>query len=385
MSTPSVSLPPSTLAATARTGTGPSWLWIFLGWTALAVLLGIRGWLSAYVRGYSSPWWAHVGEWLVCLYYWAACTPLIARLVERYPLGTEHRLRHGSLLTAAGVVLSTGGLVLDAATALWFAPGNFALGFSERFRLLVLSMAHAEFTIFCIIAGIAHAVTYYRQSRARETEQARLQVLMSRLESHLRQAELEALRMQLNPHFLFNTLNSISVLIDEEPHAAQQVLVRLSELLRKTLYRAGQPEIPLQQELEFLTNYLEIERVRYGDRLQVNMQVEPAALNALVPMFVMQPLVENAVKHGVARKAGTTLVELRARRQGEQLELCVWDDGPGLRAEPGKSGIGLRNTQARLRQLYPEGSSFTLTSSAQQGTAATVVLPFCLASDDSRQ
>jgi LytS/YehU family sensor histidine kinase len=195
----------------------------------------------------------------------------------------------------------------------------------------------------------------------------------------LAQAELQNLKMQLHPHFLFNTLHAISVLMQEDVTAANRMLVRLSELLRLTLENAGTQETALRQELEFLRLYLEIEQTRFQDRLAVKIEVDPAALDARVPSLILQPLVENALRHGIARNPGAGVIEIRAHRESELLRLEVRDNGPGLRAEV-EEGVGLSNTRARLAQLYGGAARFEINNAADGGALATALLPFRLAS-----
>src|SRR5262249_40591374 len=177
----------------------------------------------------------------------------------------------------------------------------------------------------------------------------------SQLEARLAQAQLQALKMQLHPHFLFNTLHAISALMRKDVEEADRMITRLSDLLRLTLENVGAQEATLRQELEILGRYLEIEQRRFGDRLQVKMEIEPETLDARAPNLILQPLVENAIRHGIAPRSAPGLIEIRASRAGDKLELQVRDNGVGLptdHREPIKEGVGLANTRARLEQLY---------------------------------
>ncbi|HEX2851940.1 MAG TPA: sensor histidine kinase [Opitutaceae bacterium] len=204
-----------------------------------------------------------------------------------------------------------------------------------------------------------HAATYYRDSKARQLQSAEL-------ESLLRQAQLQALRNQLNPHFLFNTLHSIAELVHENPPHAEQMLLRLAELLRKALRSSSEPEVALAEELDFVRGYLEIEQMRLGDRLRVTWDIAPEALSARVPSLLLQPLVENAIQHGIAPSVQTGTLLIRAWREGEFLHVQVRDNGPGLSAAPSDqrrdsgSGVGLANTRSRLQRLYGEHHRFEL-------------------------
>ncbi|HKP47454.1 MAG TPA: histidine kinase [Pyrinomonadaceae bacterium] len=223
------------------------------------------------------------------------------------------------------------------------------------------------------VIGLSHAISYYRKYRERE-------IRASQLQAQLARAELDALRMQLQPHFLFNTLNTISVLMKENVQIADQVLLRLSDLLRLSLKSNGTHEVPLRDELEFLRNYLEIEQTRFQDRLTVRYEIDEQTIDAQVPNLILQPLVENAIRHAVAPKPGKSTVEIRAARRNGKVELQVRDDGPGLPAVINGHGIGLSNTRARLEKLYGSSHTFELTQANGRGLQVTVTLPFNIGS-----
>jgi LytS/YehU family sensor histidine kinase len=199
------------------------------------------------------------------------------------------------------------------------------------------------------------------------------------LATELVQARLQALRMQLNPHFLFNTLNTISALIHENPDAADRMIVRLSELLRRTLDRGDVQEVPLREELEFLRSYLDIEQMRFPDRLTVTFDIEPKTQELLVPQLILQPLVENALRHGILPREEAGRVEISARVvDGQHLELKVRDDGSGLPAangSPGREGIGLQNVRSRLAQLYGAAQQLEIGNASTGGVEARIRIP----------
>jgi len=201
------------------------------------------------------------------------------------------------------------------------------------------------------------------------------------LEAQLVQAQLQALKMQLHPHFLFNTLNSISALLHHDPELADRMIARLGDFLRLTLDNSGAQEVTLQKELEFLKCYLEIERVRFQDRLTVSYDVAPETLEAMVPNLVWQPIVENAIRHAIAPRAGKGQIEVRAQRTGAKLQLQVQDDGPGLPTNQNSNGssskgVGLANTRERLRQLYGSNHRFELANGSGRGLVVTLEIPF---------
>ncbi len=219
--------------------------------------------------------------------------------------------------------------------------------------------------------------------REREAEAARLLADRVRLEGQLTEARLSALRMQLNPHFLFNTLNAVSALVERDPSGVRTMIARLSSLLRRVLDDDGATEVPLRDELAFLRDYLDVQRVRFQGGLEVEEAIAPELLDALMPPLLLQPLVENAVGHGVRRlEDGVGRIRLSARRDGDRLVLAVEDNGPGLTAGDGlggSGGVGLPNTRARLDALYGADGSLSVRDRPGAGVIAEVTLPFHLA------
>jgi LytS/YehU family sensor histidine kinase len=219
---------------------------------------------------------------------------------------------------------------------------------------------------YWLLVGLRHAADYYNKYKDRELK-------ATQLEARLAQAQLQVLKMQLQPHFLFNTLHAISALVHKDVEAADRMITRLSEFLRLTLESVGMQEIELKGELESLDKYLEIEQVRFGDRLTVVRSIDPETLDLLVPNLILQPLVENAVRHSVAPRAAGGRIEIRARRKGDSLLLEVEDDGPGLPSAPVVEGVGLANTRARLEQLY--GSAQSMELAPDRGFRVKLSLP----------
>ncbi len=240
-----------------------------------------------------------------------------------------------------------------------------ALAFSFRHNF------HINLLTYWAILALRHLREYDRGLREKE-------LVASRLKEQLASAELSALRMQLQPHFLFNALHSISSLLYQDPEAADRMLVRLSDLLRQSLDTNGQQEVRLEQELDYVARFLDIEKMRYADRLVLATYVDPMVLDAAVPTFLLQPLVENAVVHGVGRSAAPCRVAVRARRDEGELVLEVENDLPGDAAAPaaGGSGVGLHNTRARLEQLYGSAARLELDLGRGRLALARVVLPF---------
>jgi|SRR5579872_1701262 len=232
-----------------------------------------------------------------------------------------------------------------------------------RYRSFVLL---ADFLSGVIVSALVLGPAYARSSHIRA----------ARLEAQLAQARLDALKMQLQPHFLFNTLNAISALESENFEMAQRMLARLAEFMRLTLDSTEVQEATLEREIDFLSRYLEIERIRFPERLSVRMDLSPETLPARVPNLILQPIVENAVRHGIAARREAGRIEISSRRRNGSLLLRVSDTGPGLRGEPVAEGIGLRNTRARLSQLYGNASSLTLEDAPGGGLAVTIEIPY---------
>jgi LytS/YehU family sensor histidine kinase len=230
------------------------------------------------------------------------------------------------------------------------------------------------FSVILYVATVFawHAVTYYHDLKERKLRS-------TELESRLHQAQLEALRSQVHPHFLFNTLHSIAELIHENPPLAEQLILRLADLLREVLKAPVQQEVPLGDEIKFIKSYLEIEQMRLGDRLTVEWDVAPETLAACVPSLVLQPLVENAIQHGIAALARPGRLAIQARREDGYLHLQVRDTGPGLAHDQAKhgNGIGLANTESRLRRLYGDWQRFQLVN--DHGLVVQVRIPFSTA------
>jgi len=310
-------------------------------------------------------------------YLWAVLTPLIFALAGRFSLSRRQWAWRLPLLLGAGVLFAllvtlTTSLLRNEVLALPHRgrPGPAPL--VERFLFL------NDFIIYLGVLAAGFARDYFRRYEARNQEAARLQAEAVALRAQLAEAQLATLRMQLNPHFLFNTLNAVSALVDRDPSGVRRMIARLSELLRSTLEENGQAERPLADEIAFLSRYLEIMQVRFQGKLQVGMEVDAEARDALVPTLILQPLVENALKHGL--DGGTEgRIEVAARREGARVVLSVRDSGRGpvpRPASPSSGGLGLRNTEARLRQMYGEEEPLSLRAAPGGGAIAEIRLPY---------
>lgn len=241
---------------------------------------------------------------------------------------------------------------------------------------LVLSEMHLDIAVYWIIVGLVHWTDSRRRLREHERESTRLALQAAQLETRLARAQLDSLKMQLQPHFLFNTLHSVSALIHQDDEAADLMIARLSDFLRLVIEHAGAQEVALVEELEFLRRYLEIQQVRFQERMRVSVDAAPDTLDAMVPNLVLQPLVENAIRHAVESRAVGGRVQVVARREDSVLRLTVRDDGPGLGVGPIGAGLGIPNTQARLEHLYGGGQSLEIENHPEGGVVVTVTLPF---------
>jgi signal transduction histidine kinase len=303
--------------------------------------------------------------------FWGVVTPIIIALGRRFPINRERWRKSVAIHFTACLVLGVVHFIGYAAFYKTFFPwpANEPGGppWSTLLLMMLSSRWQFEFMAYGGILGCSLAITYARESEARALAAAEL-------EAQLAQAQLASLRMQLNPHFLFNTLQSVSVLVEEDPRRARRMLVLLGDLLRSVLEGPGRQEVPLAQELDLLERYLEIEQTRFSDRLNVRIEVDPPARTLLVPSLLLQPLVENAVRYAIAPKATPGTIVVRAATADHRLTLTVSDDGPGL-PRGFVERVGLATTRARLEKLYGAAQSFTLEPGFAGGTIATIVLP----------
>lgn len=343
--------------------------------TALQDWLTQRGELNVAVRFAASAWLP-----------WALLTPLIAWISITFPLERD-KWRRALLVQLASC---TAVFVLLGLLSYWAGPPPFLQpppAELERLRLsadkplprlinpsvseMIIRRTIFQFPIYWAIVGVAQSFAFYERARERERHAAVL-------ESRLTKARLHGLQMQLNPHFLFNTLNSIASLIHENPRVADEMVASLSEFLRVTLKTSDRAEVALRDELAYLDHYLTIEQIRFGDRLKVEKQIDPATLDLLVPVLILQPLVENAIKHGIEKQIAPGAVRITAARSGDCLHLQVADNGRGLQHSPRgdfNEGVGLTNTRARLNELAGSAAALEVRNSPGGGVVAEIRLP----------
>ncbi|HEX6881133.1 MAG TPA: histidine kinase [Terriglobales bacterium] len=352
-----------------------------------AIVIVVWAVLAGVATTFSYDFRAHVGKperWgnLARIYFTAylvwsiVFTPIVVWVSHRFTIGKTRLLQTISVHLFSAIVIAA----MSAATRIPL-HGIIYPQYKEQvpwsaFRSFFLANAYDDMWMYLVVAAIAHGLIYFRKSQERELHS-------SELERQLAEAQLQMLKMQLQPHFLFNTLNTAYTLIRRDVDAAERVIIQLSDLLRMTLDLTGMHEVTLHEEITFIGKYLEIEQVRFRERLTVRYEVEPECLDALVPNMVLQPLVENAVRHGVAPNARPGVIEITARRREGMLELTVADNGEGF-AENTSSrrngGVGLTNTRARLLQQYGAESKLLFRNGQSQGFSVIALLPFRKAS-----
>lgn len=343
---------------------------IFAFWTLIGVAFGVQFHFASEQIGNPVSWARALSHSLSDWYVFALLSLPAIALAKHFPIERPRRAGAVLLHFAASIAFTLAYVALRAAVALW--QSNEQGAFIAAFTSLLVKSWHFELIVYWVIIAVSHAFSYYGQLRERELRTAEL-------ERSLTEARLQALQMQLNPHFLFNTLHAISSLMHKDVDAADSMLVRLSELLRHALEAPKTQEVTLREELSFLQRYLEIEQVRFGKRLKVHMQVAHDTLNALVPNLILQPTVENAIIHGIEPHARDGHIDLIAVRAGERLRIEVRDNGAGLASNQIEEGVGLSNTRARLQQLYGDGQSFTLANGPERGAVVTLSLPYRVA------
>ena len=357
------------LAPTIRTRRFLQWALIFAAWTLIVVTFSVQAYVFAVARGRPDNFWH---EFLIAAsdwYVWAALTPLVLFFCRRFRIASQNWPRAVLLHLSAGIVISFLQLAIQVRLNYIVNPG-YKMGYWRVLYFFATFKGHINLLTYWVIVALNHGFYYYEQSRARE-------LAWSRMETDLANAQLQVLNMQLHPHFLFNTLHSISTLISEDPQAARQMVIKLSDLLRASLNKIDQPAVPLQQELELLECYISIEQTRFKDRLIIEKEIAPSALVCEVPTMILQPLVENAVRHGIGKHRQADRISIIAQRSNGRLLLevknCI---GSVENVGPAPvRGIGLSNTRARLEQLYSNQHSFEIANREGGGVAVKLTLP----------
>ena len=308
---------------------------------------------------------------------WALLTPAILALARRFPMDRTGWKRALAVHVPASLLLSSVQLVAAGIVfqLLLDRPGFRSFTLLSSIVALFRLNFHANFLTYWGLVCLAWGVLTWEKFRERE-------LMASRLETQLAQAELRALKMQLQPHFLFNTLHAISALMQRNTPAAEKMVLQLADFLRLTLQNTGKQEVSLREEFEFLETYLQIEKTRFQDRLSIHFRIRSEVLDARVPNLILQPLVENAIRHGIARDRNAGRIEVSATHEAGMLLLRVWDDGPGLQPGTVTEGIGFSNTRERLRHLYGAGFRMEFANAETGGFFVFLAFPFRVAEAD---
>ncbi len=344
-------------------------------WTFIGAVFTLQGYFTSYRSERPMLFTDSLYIQMTWSYLWALVTPLVLWAAARLPIERSNWIRSTLLHIPISVVLS---VVLTALgrVLIWL---NFGYRMSkpltfESVTTFVVSNFSEGIGIYMLIALTSYAYNYY--TRYREGQLRTLQ-----LEAQLSQAQLQALKMQLHPHFLFNTLHSISALLNKDVESARKMITRLGDFLRLTLENSGTQEVTLKQEMEFLTCYLEIERIRFQNRLVTRVELDERTLRAKVPNLILQPIVENAIRHGIAPRSSPGFIDIAAKQLDGRLRIQVRDNGPGLPEHPTsqnqfKKGLGLVNTETRLKRLYGADHLFDLSNDPAGGLIVTLEIPF---------
>ena len=336
-------------------------------WTFLGLLFTPQTYLVNLRSPTPLSWGQALVATLLLFHVWAVLTPLLLWLGGRFPLERKCLLRNlGIYLLLSAPVAATHLVLLQIVNFL-------LLAWSHKYEppipvsALVVGLGATDIMVYWGIVAVSQAVSYFRKYQEREFR--------------LAQAQLQALRMQLHPHFLFNTLNAIAELVYSDPKAADRCILSVSELLRFSLESHRTQEVTLKEELDFLEKYLGIQKMLMRDRLRVRLNVEPETLDASVPNMLLQPLVENAIKHGISPRPEGGNIEVYARRLDGRLYVEITDDGLGMHEQPDGNGVGLVNTRERLKHLYGHAQAFNLSSFPGRGVTIRISLPFREAED----
>jgi two-component system, LytTR family, sensor kinase len=349
--------------------------WIALLWLAFSLLNATQIVVGMHAVGMQHEWGRLFAVIFLAWLVWALATPSIVWLGRKFPpirwKPVSTWLVHLGYCMLIAVIYSAWAGYLQKLFPPWNEDPSY-----ESFSHLWFSAFYGEFHLFFILYAAILAIDYTLQSRqrlaAREAEAARLQAQLS-------EAQLEALRRQLEPHFLFNALNAIAGLVREQrDEDAVNMIAGLSDLLRRVLDDSGNQEVSLGEEMEFLDKYLEIQKMRFADRLQLKVEVPRELFSARLPSLILQPLVENAIQHGIGKRVSGGQIGITAARMNGSLVMKVSNDGPQLPADfkPGRSGVGISNARARLRSLYGESCDLEIRNRAEGGVEASISLPY---------
>jgi signal transduction histidine kinase len=358
----------------------PPWAFYLLAWTLVGLIFFAQNVTRRYYYG-EPDIWLDLRYWVANIYLSALFTPAVVWAGRRWPLEAPWA-RVLVLHLALSVAWAVCKLTLESLFHLgWyeFFPVQPPMTAGREFTMVFLFGLHTTMVAYWMVLSIQSAIRNRRLYVERSQAALRSELRASQLETQVAQARLGALKAQLQPHFLFNTLNAIVVLVRQQKgRQAEETLARFSDLLRAVLADMDSQEVTLARELEYLRLYLSIEQVRFSDRLRVEMDVDGDLLDAAVPHMALQPIVENAIRHGIGRRSTSGVIAIRAAREGSSLRIEVRDDGPGFSAQgaPGGMGLGLDNTRARLEQLYGGEAGLYTSNAPAGGACVALVLPY---------
>lgn len=336
-------------------------------WSVVVVVFACQGFAYDAIAGNTWSLFDYLRWSMIQWYTWAALAPLVFRLAEQYPIQTPLRLRSVGKQLVASAAVTFLAIVIGALVSSLFEPGTFA----EQFWQFAGKHVATGLLTYWALFAIQQALHFHAEKTRREIE-------ASRLATELAQSRLQALKSQMQPHFLFNTLHAIVTLLDEDKVSAEDMLLRLSELLRAFLEDYDGQEISLRQELALLDLYLGIQRTRFKDRLTTQIYVAPDTLDCAVPSLLLQPIVENAIRHGIGQHVGNDCIEIESRREGDTLCIDVRNRNSTLTAEPANPaghGIGLSNTRLRLKELYGDAAQVRLDMIWPEGVVCRIRVP----------
>jgi signal transduction histidine kinase len=347
---------------------GLALLWVM--WTTIGLAMGLQDLaVSRVAFGGSSTWWRPILAEVLCYQLWWLLTPLVLRVGERWPLEHGGWRRGGVAHGLASMLIPVAYLALCHMCVLSWAREMRPPTAGREWFLSIVGNIHLEFVTYWSIVAVQHGIRLHEERRHRELS-------LAHAESRRIEAELRALKMQLEPHFLFNTLNGISSLIHDDPDTAEEMVVRLGDFLRLTLESSPGHVVPLRDELVFLDHYLAIETARFQDRLVVRRRFEAHVLDALVPTLCLQPIVENAVRHGISRQPAGGCIDISASRDGDgMVHIVVANTGPEVPL-PIRPGVGLSNTRTRLAQMFGDAARFHMGPATGGGIVVELVVPY---------
>jgi sensor histidine kinase YesM len=358
----------------------PAWRKYWLAWTAAGLFYISQDFMTRLSRNESIPWRSVVIGWMAAMYICAVFTPLILWLGRRWTVDQARPWRPIAVHLGASIAFALISTALEVPLLVALRMPGFvsSMSFARNFWALLPYDLHGGILRYWAVIGLQALFRSNREARRREREALELKIQSSQLAEQLTSSQLSALKMQLHPHFLFNTLGAIMVLVRQgKGREAEMMLSRLSDLLRHTLEDVETQEVPLWRELDFLRLYLSIEQVRFEDRLRLRIEAAPELSDALVPHMALQPIVENAVRHGLGQSEEPVLIRVSAFRENGNLTLTVTDDGPGCPTPVfGEKGIGLANTRNRLTRLYGANATLSAENRLPRGVQVTMTLPY---------